>query len=231
MNIDEIIDNICTKEIQNKKINEQPLCILIGGLPGAGKTNLIEKVKMEHKGRDFVIIDADDYRKLHPDYEKLIKIPEKAVTETIAFANSIESELIKRAIKKHCDFISVTTLRATEAINKIVYEPAIESGYKIEADIMSVPIRESALSAQIRYERQISGGEYPRFTPINFIENSCAGIQDTIKMLQNKNEKPIIKIYNRGQKEDSIPIEVYNSANKDFRYKNALEAFLNPKKI
>ena len=86
MNIDTIIDDICNRKIQGKRINEHPLCILIGGLPGAGKTNLIEKVKMEHKGRDFVVIDADDYRKLHPNYEDLIKTPEKAVTETISFA-------------------------------------------------------------------------------------------------------------------------------------------------
>lgn len=230
MNVDLIIDNICNNEIQNKKINKQPLCILIGGLPGAGKTNLIEKVKLDHTERDFIIIDADDYRRLHPDYENLIKTPEKAITETISFANSIEAELIKRAIKNHYDFISVTTLRATDAINKIVYEPAIENGYKIETDIMSVPIRESGLSAQIRYERQIDMGEYPRFTPMSFIESSYAGIQDTIKVFQNKHDGNIIKVYNRGQKEDSMPIEVYNSANEDFRYRNALEAFLNPKK-
>lgn len=227
-NLNEVIEKICNEKIKGKKINEQPLCVLLGGLPGSGKSNLIKQVQEEYKGRDFVVIDTDDYRKLHPDYELLIKTPEKAIAKTSEFSNAIEAELIKKAFEYHCDIISVTTLRATEAIDKILYEPAIKNGYKIQACIMSVPITESGLSAQNRYEKQIANGECPRFTPMSFIESCFQGIINTIQMIQNKEDRPIIKVYNRGQGEDSMPIEIYNSQKQNHRYRCALEAFMNP---
>lgn len=229
-NINKVIEHICSKEIKGKKINEQPLCILLGGLPGSGKTNLVKKIQEEYKERDFIIIDTDDYRKLHPDYETLRKTPEKAITETSEFSNAIEAELIKRAIKEHCDIISVTTLRATEAIDRILYEPAIKSGYQMETCIMSVPISECGLSAQSRYEKQIANGECPRFTPMSFIESSFQGIKNTIQMLQRKKDNPTIRIYNKGKGENSMPIEFYNSKKQDTKYSCALEAFINTTK-
>lgn len=229
--INKVIEDICSREIKGKKINKQPLCILLGGLPGSGKTNLVKQIQEEYKERDFVIIDTDDYRILHPDYKLLIKTPEKAITETSNFSNAIETELIKRAIEEHCDIISVTTLRATEAIDRLLYGPAIKSGYKMEACIMSVAIGESGLSAQNRYERQIANGECPRFTPMSFIETSLQGIKNTIQMLQSKEDHPTIKVYNRGRGENSMPIEVYNSKDHDTRYSCALEAFVNPSEL
>lgn len=228
MDISSIVTDICTKEVETKKKSNQPICILIGGLPGSGKTNLVEQIKRERQDKEFVVIDTDDYRKLHPNYEELKKTPEKAIEETSKFSNAIEAELIKMAIEKHCDIISVTTLRATDSINTILYEPAIKEGYKMEACIMSVPIRESGLSAQDRYERQISVGECPRFTPMDFIENSYKGIQATIRMLQEKEDKPLIRVYRRGIGQASMPIEVYNSETNEVIYRCALEAFLNP---
>ena len=230
--VDDLIDDICTKKIESRKINEQPLCVLLGGLPGSGKTNLVRCIQEKYKNRDFVVIDTDDYRKLHPDYENLVKTPERAIKETSDFSNTIESELIKRAIERKCDIISVTTLRATETIDKILYMPAVKKGYKIEVCIMSVPICESGLSAQTRYEKQISNGECPRFTPMNFIETSYRGIINTIQVFQNKDDnKPIIKVYNRGKGENSMPREVYSSIKQTGRYSCALEAFMNPIRV
>lgn len=228
MDIDNIIDEICTKEIKTKRINSNPLCILVGGLPGSGKTNLVKQIRQNYGDREFIVIDTDNYRKLHPNYEELKQTPEKAIEETSKFSNAIEAELIRMAIERHCDIISVTTLRATDAINSILYEPAIKQGYRVEACIMSVPIRESGLSAQSRYERQISEGKCPRFTPMDFIESSYKGIQATIKMLQGKEDKPLIRIYKRGIGQSSMPIEVYNSEDNETMYRCALEAFLNP---
>lgn len=222
------IEEITNQKIKGKKINKQPLCILVGGLPGSGKTNLVKKIQKEYPERDFVIIDTDDYRKLHPNYEKLLKTPEKAIIETSQFSNEIEARLIKKAIKQHCDIISVTTLRATQAIQEMLYEPAMQCGYQVEVYLMSVPIRESGLSAEQRYEKQITAGECPRFTSMNFIESSMQGIINTIQMFQQKEEKPIMKVYHRGESENAMPIQYYDSEKNPNRYNCTLEAFMNP---
>lgn len=222
------IEEITNQKIKGKKINEQPLCILVGGLPGSGKTNLVKKIQEEYPEREFVIIDTDDYRKLHPNYEKLLETPEKAIIETSQFSNEIEARLIKKAIKQRCDIISVTTLRATQAIQEMLYEPAMQSGYQVEVYLMSVPIRESGLSAEQRYEKQIIAGECPRFTSMNFIESSMQGIINTIQMFQQKEEKPIMKVYHRGENENAMPIQYYDSEKNGNRYNCTLEAFMNP---
>ena len=224
----DIVERICQREMNNKKLNEQPMCVLIGGLPGSGKTNLVEQVKSEHPDRDFLVIDADYYRKLYPRPDELQKSPETAIAKTINFANAIEAELIKKGIEGKFDIISVTSLRATAAIDSIVYEPAINSGYKMEACIMSVPVRECGLSAQNRYETQIEKKEFPRFTPMSFIEGSNSGIIKTILMLQGKRDRPVIKIYKRGKGENSMPIKYYDSTERSSKYRVALEAFMNP---
>jgi len=222
------IEQITNQKIHGKKRSEQPLCILIGGLSGSGKTNLVKKVQKEYPERDFVVIDTDDYRTLHPDYKKLLETPEKAIFETSQFSNAIEEKLIEKAIKQQCDIISVTTLRATQAIQEMLYEPAIQAGYEMEVCLISVPIRESGLSAEKRYEKQIAAGECPRFTSMNFIEGSMQGIINTIQMLQQKREKPRIKVYHRGENENTLPIEYYHSQKSNNCYNCALEAFLHP---
>lgn len=62
---------------------------------------------------------------------------------------------------------------------------------------------------------------------MDFIESSSKGIQATIKMLQGKEDKPLIRVYKRGIGQASMPIEVYNSADNETMYRCALEAFLN----
>ena len=228
-NIDNFIEDFCAKQIRGKQDNTKPLCILLGGLPGSGKTNLIKRVQEEYNNSSyFVVIDADDYRKLHPNYKTLLQTPEIAIAQTSELANAIEGKLIENCIETHCNFISVSTLRATEDIDKKIYIPALKSGYKMQIGIMAVSIIESGLSAQIRYENQIANGECPRFTPMSFIESSYEEIKNTIRMLQNKTDAPIIKVYSRGKGKQSLPIEIYNSQQSQNKYSCALEAFYNP---
>lgn len=227
---DLIIKEICDRNLLGIKISPQPKCILIGGLPGVGKSNLVNKLIKENQDREFVVIDSDVYRKLHPDYSRIVKNPETAVIETKEFANRAEYNLIKRAFRDRADIISVSTLKATETINNLLYEPAKMEGYEVEIHVMSAPIEECALSAQMRYEEQIRAGEFPRFVEIEYIKSSMKGIRDTIQFMQAKSEYPLIKIYNRGKGKNSEPVEVYSNFNPNKRFYGIMDAFLNPRK-
>lgn len=226
-----MVESICNSILENKQKHSKPKCILIGGLPGAGKSNLVEKIVKQYSDRDFVVIDADNYRKLHPDYKEITKEPETAIFKTIDFANAIESELIKKSFISGLDIISVSTLRATEAINKILYEPAIENGYEIELHIISTPIAECALSAQQRYEEQIKSKEFPRLVGVGFIKDSLKGIRETIQLMQSKPNVPLINIYNRGIDKQSEPEVVYSNYYPNNRYNGLVDALLNPRKF
>jgi len=47
--------------------------ILAGGQPGSGKTNLVETIKRDNPNVDFIVIDLDKYRIMHPDFKNIIK--------------------------------------------------------------------------------------------------------------------------------------------------------------
>lgn len=226
-----MVESICNSILENKQKHLKPKCVLIGGLPGAGKSNLVEKIVKQYSDRDFVIIDADNYRKLHPDYKEIIREPETAIFKTIDFANAVESELIRKSFESGLDIISVSTLRATETINKILYEPAIENGYDIELHIISTPVVECALSAQQRYEAQIKSKEFPRLVSVGYIKDSLKGIKETIQLMQSKPSAPLINIYNRGIDKQSEPEVVYSNYNPNNRYNGLVDALLNPRKF
>ena len=226
MKKEDILD-IYYENTKSKRKNNNPLCIFLGGLPGSGKTKLIEKVLSEYPDRDFIVIDKDEYRKFYKDYDELLKNPEYYIEKTRDISTQIEIEMLQNAIKDKYDIISVSSMRATRDLEGFTYRLAKEAGYDIGNCILSVPIIECALSAQRRYEKQIVNNEVPRGASISFLKEVDKGIIETIRMLQSKTEKPFIKIYFRGLNEKDLPIEVYDSR-KSSNYSCALEAFMNP---
>lgn len=219
--------NIYKATIENKRKNDRPLCIFIGGLPGSGKTNLIERVIEEYSDRDFIVIDKDKYRKFYEDNGELLKNPEHYIEKTRDISTQIEIEILQNAIKDRYDIISVSSMRATKDLESFTYRLVKEAGYDIGSCILSVPSIECALSAQRRYEKQIINNEVPRGASISFLKDVDRGIIETIRMLQSKHEKPFIKIYYRGEGEEELPIVAYDSRSSK-NYSCALEAFMNP---
>lgn len=221
------VEKIYLRTIKGKKRNTQPLCIFVGGVPGAGKTNLVEKIKNDYPQRDFIVIDKDEFRMLDPNYNEFIKGKKDIIEATRDFSTMLEIEMLKTSILNGYDIISVSSMRATEDIENFTYKIAKNSGYNIGACILSVPVSECFLSAQDRYEEQIKRGECPRNPSLEFLQKTKEGIRNTIIMLQRKPDKPFIRIYNRAYNKEGLPIQIYDSTVSK-NYSCALEAFDNP---
>lgn len=61
------------KILKNKNIVDDPIAVVLGGQPGAGKSNIYDIYKERLEG-NIVELDCDAFRKYHPNYKKLYKI-------------------------------------------------------------------------------------------------------------------------------------------------------------
>lgn len=154
--------------------------------------------------------------------------PEKAVFKTFEIANAIEQELLEYSIQRKKNIILVSTLRAKDTIKAIIEEKLRPQGYKVGTDIIAVPIYDSALSAQIRYEEQIlDESQVPRFTSLDFVKDTNQKILNSIRELDvNSGSFDFVTIFKRGKSKDDLPITVYQNNGNDKRYQNSLEAYI-----
>lgn len=228
-----LIEKLKQEIVEQVKTDDEPTCIFLGGLPGSGKSNLEKQTKMQYPDKEFVVIDADEYRKYHPEFESLRKTPKEAVLKTCEIANQIESELIAHSIECKKNIILVSTLRATDAIREIIEQQLKPKGYKVGASIMAVPIYESALSAQLRYEEQIlNESQIPRFTSLSFIKDTNQKIANTIRELDVNNRiLDFTRVYKRGKNDKDLPELVYDSSMEDKRFRNTLEALIETENV
>lgn len=148
--------------------------------------------------------------------------------KTFEIANAIEQEVLEYSIQRKKNIILVSTLRAKDAIKAIIEEKLRPQGYKVGTDIIAVPIYDSALSAQIRYEEQIlDESQVPRFTSLDFVKDTNQKILNSIRELDiNSGSFDFVTIFKRGKSKDDLPITVYQNNENDKRYQNSLEAYI-----
>lgn len=216
--------------VASKKESSQPKVILLGGLPGAGKTQLCNSVLKENSPREFVVIDVDDYRKYTPDLDKNYIPTTEMVNKTASFCNKVADELLEYALQERKDIIVNTTLRETDLILNFINDRFMPLGYEIDICMLATTIEESFISAQERYEEQLEEGEVARFTTMTFIKDSDEKISETIGKLGRLSSVHSIKVFKRGEGEVDYPILVYGSNQQLKTYSSAEEAIDDCKK-
>ena len=179
--------------------------IFAGGQPGSGKTNLVETIKRDNPNVDFIVIDLDKYRIMHPDFKNIIKQDKsKAAKLTNKFAFSVENEFIRYGLENNLNIINVSTLRNTDLIEETLKNKIIPKGYEIKVYILEVEPEKSYLSAKKRYEEQLKkSNEIPRLVTKEFHDNAYSGMKETIKMLEKLGVK--IKICKRAKSKELPP--------------------------
>ena len=217
------LDRVMKHFILSNCKSEEPMFILAGGQPGSGKTALISTIKQQHPDLSFVVIDLDDYRKYHPDFEEIKNKHKKdGVLLTNSFAFSIENHMLAYAISHKMNVINVSTLRNTKMIQKSIMQNIKPSGFKVEAYVLAVSPDESYCSTLQRYkEQQKNPNCIPRFTEKEFHDLSYQNLDLTIKQLESMNIP--ITICKRASKKDKPALIVY--------YKNLKNSLFLVKKI
>ena len=194
----------------NCKPVKEPTGIFIGGQTGAGKggIDIFSKQEFVNKNQNAAILDVDVYRALHPyTKEVLAKYPTLYTKITAEVTGRILKRIMAEAIENNYNFIFEGTLKNTEALETMKNMP---KHYKKIVRVMSTANTESLLTAFERNYQQIQISGYGRFTNVETHNITYNGVLNTVRAIEESNEKIIIEIFKRG-KDMVSPIKIFSS--------------------
>lgn len=207
---EEALERVKRDFFSNKCKSDKPLFILAGGQPGCGKTAMIDTIKADNRGREFITIDLDEFRAYHPDFETIKKYHKKdGVLLTNSFAFQIEDEMIKYALENSLNTINLATLRNTDLVLQNIQGLSL-AGFMTKVYVLAVSPEESYLSTLIRFKEQETDPNcITRFTSKGFHDEAFKGMNNTIRKLQHSNIP--ITVCKRAGKKDEPAIIVFDT--------------------
>ncbi len=177
-------------KVSNKK---NPIAILTGGQPGAGKSGIVIKSRKNFQklGIQPIILDGDLYRGLYPNAKKIAnQTPDRYADITDIATGNVMSMLIKDAINGGYNFIREGTLNSADIVNQLLHS---QKGYKVVIRLLATSREESILSCFERYILMKQKTGIGRFVPIKSHDRRYEQFPKTAKE----------------QREKGVPIEVY----------------------
>ncbi|GEM_PF-6006212 len=138
-----------------------PVVILTGGLPGSGKAGLITEY-LERLGGNLLIINGDEYRHFHPDYEEIVaRYGEESPKYTADFAARAIGLMRDAAAAAGFNILIEGTFRTAEV-------PLAELrrfrtlGYRTEVALLAVDQEKAWASTRERADLMAACGSAPR---------------------------------------------------------------------
>lgn len=163
------VANLLAKELRQNlrryRQNPHPRGILLAGQPGAGKTGLSDLMISLLDG-NAVFINADEYRRYHPNYRALYqKYGVVAVEKTAAFSATVTEKLIAEMSDRHINLIIEGTGRTVE-VPRATARLLASKGYDVELAVLAVRPETSLTSTLLRFYQMNEGGTIPRATAV-----------------------------------------------------------------
>ena len=188
--------NIIKDILINEKIPKiYPKAYILGGQPGAGKSNIQKWLKQ--KDKNIVAINADDYRVYHPFFDDIQAMYGKDSPKyTQPFINKVTENLIDELSNEKYNLIIEGTLRTAEVPLKTCLDLK-QKGYSVELNIISVKKAISFESTLLRYEVALSEGDTPRATAKAHHDMVANTIADNLDIIEKSGAFDAIKLFNR----------------------------------
>lgn len=176
-----------------------PIAVLFGGQPGAGKSASVDRVvsKFSVHG-DIVPIIGDDLRGYHPIYSRLLRDDDK----TAAFYTDKDiggwiEKAIFLAIQKRVNVVIEGTMRDMEKVLATIEMLRI-AAYRIEVRVLAVAHRLSLQGIFQRYEHQKFDRNYGRMTTREAHDAAYNGLLTTVQAIEQRNVADVIGVFRRG---------------------------------
>ncbi|KAE8162412.1 zeta toxin-domain-containing protein [Aspergillus tamarii] len=193
----EIFHTIQTAALATTNPVEQPVAILLGGQPGAGKSRLASAA-MKHLGGNAVKVDADELRQFHPRYIDMMRENDLTASDRIhADAGPWAVKLTRAAITARRNLVIDGTMRDSDNV-VAQCRNFREAGYRVEARVMAVSRLVSLLGISERYEHQRQVLGFGRWVTCNHHDAAFAGVPLTVEKLEAYRLVDRMAIYTRG---------------------------------
>ena len=184
---------------KNKKPVKFPVCITLGGQPGAGKSN-IYKVAKKRFSNNIVELDCDAFRVFHPYYEQIKnKFGKEDAFKTNPFVFKAVDLLIEELSEEKYNLIIESSLNSPNSAlqNGKTLPP---KGYKVELHIMATPKDVSWQGTIDRYNRELKNGGSPRAVSKEFHDNVVKNIVHSLDVVKESGLMSNILIFDRNKK-------------------------------
>lgn len=196
-----------------KKIpKDKKILSIAGGQSGAGKSRLIPLLKKQFKD-GAVVVDFDELRAYHPEYDKLNKIYPEIIHRILqADTERVKNEVLDYLISKGYNTIYEGALRNTQGFIDFA-KKFKEKGYEIQMNILAVPKLESYGSTLYRYAAALMTDNQPRWVEKSFHDASYEGVLRTAEAFISENLTNDFRIYTRNGEE---PYKIFPSETQYF---------------
>lgn len=159
-----------------------PRAILLAGQPGSGKTELSAMI-VNMLEKDAAFINADDYRRYHPNYHQLHKeFGSDSVQMTANFSAAVTERLIHELSQLHINLVIEGTGRTVD-VPKNTAEALVNKGYTVELSVIAVRPEISLTSTLLRFYQMNEGGTIPRATAIDAHDKVVAALPKNLDAL------------------------------------------------
>lgn len=147
--IQQLINKIYTNQVSPA---DEPIAIILGGQPGAGKSELITAAQHLAKN-NIVICNADNYRDYHPHSDDIKKEHERLYPEiTVDYAQAWNNGLRFYCEEHRLSYVLETTFSSGSVMNDTILD--IKSkGYQVVIMLLAVNHRFSLLGTYIDMKR------------------------------------------------------------------------------
>lgn len=180
----------------------KPKVIILGGQPGAGKTELM-KVAQSVLDNNMVICNADEYRDYHPMSEEIKHLYEQFYPEiTVVYSQPWNNRLRKYCEDHRFNFILETTFSSGNLMNKTIQELK-HKGYEVSIMILAVNKEISFLGTLFRYEKMWANDGFGRKVDKTVHDDKYEKVAETLELVQQAHNYDHIYIFGRAGKQNS----------------------------
>jgi fido (protein-threonine AMPylation protein) len=177
----------------------QPVAVIFGGQPGAGKSVAVEMVVNDFDSRGgSVQIIGDNLRSYHPDFDRLLNIDDK----TAAFYTDKDTgkwveKAIEEAKAQRVNIVIEGTMRDAA---KVAYtmQTLRAAGYTIDVRALAVNELFSQQGIMQRYENQKVDRGTGRMTTPESHKAAFDGMPGTVELIEREKLANRVTIYRRG---------------------------------
>ncbi len=175
----------------------EPLLVLLGGQPAAGKTRAQAAIRAAHP--ELVSITGDDLRAYHPGYGDLaVNDPLGMPAATAPTSAGLIRLALDYAIQHRYPVLLEGTFRDPAMVTGTAARFAA-AGYRVEVVAVATPAPVSRLAAEERFLRA-RRGEVGRWTPPDAHETALAGSPEVVAALQALPAVARIQVYARDRR-------------------------------
>lgn len=162
-------------------VTGRPRFVSVGGQPGAGKGGVLAAMQSALPGA--VVVNGDDLRRFHPDYERTMTVDPFRMPEVTAAAAGAWVGMSTEYLRAVGTSAIVETTLRNEPMLRGEFEAFRAAGFETELRVVAVPLPVSRAGTVARYVEQVKDYGTGRWTPGAAHDEAAANVRGTVREL------------------------------------------------